>query len=110
MRILIIVLTIIAISVQVVIASFWGQSEYIKDLGSFYKAFYGEVPPWINISISLGYYWCILSVILLSIMVFGIFKSKTNKFLFAVFGVSVLFLIAMVYVMYPIHLMVNSPV
>ena len=110
MRIFLSLLTIVALAAQAFFAYAWGRTDVTERFLDIHSAFHGGAPAWVRLAFSLDYYWLVFTALFSLALIFILIQGKSNSHLSILAVISLLFSLSMLYVMYPLHVMVRYSV
>lgn len=112
MNIFLTTISLLLASLQAVIAYFWthGSGGVAVDFTSTLQSLYGYVPVWSDIAFSMGAWWYCVAVIIAVVSVAANFFRVSRLALAGMSFVSLVAAVAMIYAMYPIHLMATGDI
>lgn len=107
MRTTFIVLTTLLIILQVSLTSIWVFTDALETFtrilsSSFYR---NGIPEWSEKAFSYGKWWYLPALICGMLMGISLYTKASNIFIFFIGLIAASSLLAMIYAMYPIHLM-----
>ncbi|ABC27082.1 conserved hypothetical protein [Hahella chejuensis KCTC 2396] len=98
------------IFVQVFVSWYWMNTDAPKQFLDFFNSLYGAAPAWSQWAFAFKQSSWWPPLLCAALLIFAIVKRPTQRLLGAVAGVSLSVAGGLVYAMYPLHLMLQSPV
>lgn len=89
---------------QALLAIYWMTAGAARQFTQVQDAFHGTLPPWSALAFSLGWNWLALPLAGLAWLLLAWRKKANRRNAWLLALASLLVLLAMVYAMYPLHL------
>jgi len=91
---------------QIAVTYVWSETETVEQFTQVFQALYkNDVPVWSQMAFSFGKSWYWAPAIYTILMGLALYRQKSKPILLAVAVSSVFSFLAMLYAMYPLHIM-----
>lgn len=108
MRTFVVLLILASTLIQGLIIAYWTQTAAPADFQRFFSGFYGETPLWSRAAFAFGYGWLLVPVMILAGLATAVARKSLRAHLGKLAVGGLLLTGAMVYAMYPLHLMLGA--
>jgi hypothetical protein len=92
-------------ALQALIATYWMKAGAARRFASVLEGIYGTLPAWSAMAFSFGWYWLAMPVAGLAWLLLAWMRTAERRRAWIACTASMLVLLAMMYAMYPLHLL-----
>jgi hypothetical protein len=108
MRVVPFLLIVLFAALQGLIAAYWIKAGAARSFASVLERIYGTLPSWSALAFSFGWYWLAMPVAGIAWLLLAWMRKTERRRAWTVCTASMLVFLAMVYAMYPLHLMLAA--
>ncbi|MGY5453054.1 hypothetical protein ACVFI8_19255 [Agarivorans sp. MS3-6] len=107
MKITLLILSMAFSAIQALLCYLWTRAEdnAADQFRQFIDSIYSEIPPWTETAFSLGRWWYLSAIACAMMAIYTYWQKSSYMHLFPPLLMAIFGTIAMLYAMYPIHLM-----
>nr|WP_298148026.1 hypothetical protein [uncultured Pseudomonas sp.] len=108
MRALAISLALISTLLQGLIIWYWTQTPAVAQFQAIFNSVYGGTPAWSAAAFAIGAAWLLAPLLTLGILIWAAYRQELRAHAGRIAAASLLLTGALVYAMYPAHLMLRA--